>query len=189
MAKSHIKKITNSDRSEMKTFALSRVFLIKMTGFCLMNMAEPICHSHRKKVSCFKTKIPDQFVSLGDIDIDCSFIFPTGYSIYVEEFIFLKDDPGPDNFVYLDDEQLNFNSKLKWESRRQKFWGSLEKDHPLRQESIIKRRANHQCVKTLKVKNMKFIMKILLILGKTYLCSIFFKNSIHRFMQKKLNLL
>ena len=133
-------------------FPLFTSFFIKMTGFCLMNIAEPICHSHRENISCFKTEIPDYFESSGDIDMDCSFIFPAGYSIYVEEFIFLENDPGPDNFVYLDDEQLKYSSKLKWESRRQNFWGNLEKGHPLREESIINRRANNQCVKKLKVK-------------------------------------
>ena len=156
-AKSYINKITNPDQSENKTFAISRVLLIKMTGFCLMNLEEPICHSHRKKVSCFKTEIPHHFESSGDTDIDCSFIFPSGYSVYVEEFIFLNNDPGPDNFVYLDDEQLQYRSQLKWESRRQLFWRTLEKGHPLRKESVINRRANYQCVKTLKVKTWNYV--------------------------------
>ena len=129
-----------------------------------MNIAEPICHSHRENISCFKTEIPDYFESSGDIDMDCSFIFPAGYSIYVEEFIFLENDPGPDNFVYLDDEQLKYRSKLKWESRRQNFWGNLEKGHPLRKEAIINRRANYQCVDTLKVKIKEFV---LILLSKT----------------------
>ena len=117
-----------------------------------MNIEEPICRSHRENISCFKTEIPYQFESSGDIDIDCSFVFPSGYSVYVEEFIYLNNDPGPDNFVYLDDEQLQYRSQLKWESRRQNFWKNLEKGHPLREESIINRRANNQCVKKLKVK-------------------------------------
>ena len=122
-----------------------------MTGFCRMNYAESICRSHREKISCFKNGIPPQFESTGDSDIDCSFIFPPGYSIYVEEFIFLNDDPGPDNFILLDDEKLQYHSELKWEFRRQNFWDTLEKGHPLRENSI--RRANYQCVDTLKVKH------------------------------------
>ena len=125
-----------------------------------MNKAEPICRSHREKISCFKTKIPHEFESTGDVDIDCSFIFPRGYSIYVEELKFLKDDPGPDNFVLLDEKPLLYHSKLEWESRRQNFWGTLKKSHPLREESIINRRANHQCVKTLKVKNFELTYHI-----------------------------
>ena len=125
-----------------------------------MNKAEPICRSHREKISCFKTKIPLEFESTGDVDIDCSFIFPRGYSIYVEELKFLKDDPGPDNFVLLDEKPLLYHSKLEWESRRQNFWGTLKESHPLREESIINRRANHQCVKTLKVKNFELTYHI-----------------------------
>ena len=123
-----------------------------MTNFCKMNTAEEICRSTREKISCFKTKIPDRFESNGDADIDCSFIFPHGYSIYVEELIFLKDGPGPENFVLINEEQLQYHSKLKWEFRRQNDWGTLKKGHSLREESIINRRPNHQCVKTLKVK-------------------------------------
>ena len=118
----------------------------------MLNPAEPICRSQREKISCFKTSIPYQFESAGDIDIDCSFIFPRGYSIYVEELIFVNDDPGPDNFVLINEDHLQYHSELKWEFRRQNFWGTLEKGHPLRKESIINRRANYQCVKTLKVK-------------------------------------
>lgn len=103
------------------------------------------------KISCFKTGIPQQFESAGDDDIDCSFTFPSGYSIYVEEFTFLKDDPGPNNFVLLDEEPIQYHSELKWESRRRNFWDILEKDNPLRKESNINRRFNHRCVKTLKV--------------------------------------
>ena len=131
-----------------------------MTGFCRMNKAEPICRSLRDKISCFKNGIPLQFESTGEIDIDCSFIFPPGYSIYVEEFIFLKDDPGPDNFILLNDERLQYHSELKWEFRRQNFWDTLEKGHPLRERSI--RRANYQCVDTLKVKIKKFILILLI---------------------------
>ena len=117
-----------------------------------MNMAETICRSHREKISCFKTNFPYKFESPGDVDIECSFIFPPGYSIYVEELKFLEDDPGPDNFVLVDDKPLLYYSKLDWKSRRQFFWEDLKEGHPLREESIINRRANSQCVKTLKVK-------------------------------------
>ena len=120
-----------------------------MTGFCRMNKAEPICHSYKEKISCFKTGIPYQFESSGDADIDCAFNFPAGYSIYVEELIFLKDNPGPDNFILLNEEELKYHSELKWEFRRQNFWDTLKKDHPLRKKSI--RRANYQCVESLKV--------------------------------------
>ena len=114
-----------------------------------MNNAEPICRPYREQISCFN-EIPHEFVSFGDYDIDCSYIFPPGYSIYVEEFIFLKGDPGPDNFVLLNGKPLKYHTELKWKFRRQTFWDSLEKIHPLRNESVINRRPN-ECVKTLKV--------------------------------------
>ena len=119
-----------------------------------MNKVEPICRPYREKISCFNPleEIPHEFLSSGDNDIDCSYIFPPGYSLYVEEFIFLEDGPGPgpDNFVLLNDKPIKYYSELKWEFRRQTFWDSLEKNHALRNESVINRRPN-ECVKSLKV--------------------------------------
>lgn len=128
-----------------------------------MNKAEPICRSYGEKISCFNSsdEIPDEFVSSGDNNIDCSFVFPPGYSLYIEEFYFVNNDFGRDNFVLLNDEPLIYHSQLNWEIRRQNFWETLEKNHPLRDKSVINRRSI-VCVKTLKLhaKKVKFAMKI-----------------------------
>ena len=111
-----------------------------------MNQKEKICQSYRSDVSCFQ-EIPDRFEFHGNINKSCSFAFPQGYSIYVEEFIL--DDPGPDNFVLVDDEIIEYNSKLIWRNRQQNLWSKLDENHPLNKKSS--RRSNYSCAKKLKV--------------------------------------
>ena len=115
-----------------------------------MNQEEKICQTYQKEVRCFpQSEIPSRFEFNGSIDQkSCSFIFPPGYSIYVEKFIL--EDIGPDNFVLVDGESLEYLPKLKWTDRGQNLWTKLEeKKHPLKGKSI--RRYNIPCVKTLKV--------------------------------------
>ena len=113
----------------------------------MMNQEEKICRSYQAKVRCFD-KIPSRFEFDGFIDEkSCSVILPSGYSIFIEEFIL--DDPGPDNFVLLDGRPLEYNSKLKWEDREQTMWKNLNTRNPLNMKST--RRPNIPCVKTLKV--------------------------------------
>ena len=120
-----------------------------------MNQGEKICKPYQDNVRCFEN-IPLRFEFDGNIDDNCSFIFPPGYSMYVEEFTL--DDFGPDNFVLsgeyskfgaaYDEKYIGYNLKLKWKDRRQSFWRNLETKHPLYEESDM--RLNH-CIKTLKV--------------------------------------
>ena len=112
-----------------------------------MNQEENICRPYQAEVRCFE-KIPYRFEFDGYIDEkSCSVIFPPGYSIYIEEFN-LKD-PGPDNFVLLDGDFLQYKTQLKWEDREQTMWKNLQKSNPLNKKLI--RRSNIPCVKTLKV--------------------------------------
>ena len=113
-----------------------------------MNPEESICRPYKKDINCFESSIPDRFISSEKIKDYCSFEFPSGYSIYVEEFI-LKD-AGPNNFVLLDGKHLEYSSKLKWTHRRNIFWAKLENGQ-LREKSNL--RPNFQCVKSLKVKD------------------------------------
>ena len=123
------------------------MFNSKTRTFCMMNQEEGICRPYQAEVRCFD-KIPDRFAFDGNIDgKSCSVIFPPGYSIYIEEFD-LKD-PGPDNFVLLDGDFLQYHSKLNWDDREQIMWNKLNKNHPLNRKS--NRRSNIPCVKTLKV--------------------------------------
>lgn len=110
-----------------------------------MNQGEKICQSYQNDVQCFQN-IPAEFEFDGSTDNDCSFIFPPGYSMYVEEFIL--DDPGPDNFVLDDATEIGYQPQLKWLDRRQTWWRYLHKSHPLRNKSNKRRNA---CIKTLKV--------------------------------------
>ena len=113
----------------------------------MMNQKEKICRPYLAEVRCFE-KIPYRYEFNGNIDVkSCSVIFPPGYSIYIEEFIL--DDPGPDNFVLLDEQLLTYSSKLKWEDREHTLWKSLNKYNPLNYWST--RRSNFPCVQTMKV--------------------------------------
>ena len=79
--------------------------------FCMMNQEEKICQRYQAEISCFE-QIPYSFEVQGRMDEkSCSVIFPPGYSVYIEEFIL--DDPGPDNFVLLDEKLLEYSSKVK----------------------------------------------------------------------------
>ena len=112
-----------------------------------MNQEEKICRPFQAEASCFE-EIPHRFEVDGRIDEKlCSVIFPPGYSIYVEEFIL--DDPGPDNFVLLDGQLLEYRSKLQWEDREYTLWKNLHRYNPLNDRST--RRSNIPCVQTLKV--------------------------------------
>ena len=122
-----------------------------MTTFCLMNQEESICHLYRNKITCFETKIPKKFNSAQKTKDYCSFIFPPGYSIYVEEYVLENDSPN--NFVLLDGKHLQYSSKLNWKNRRNIFWDMLKKDHRLKAKS--NRRDNIQCIKSLKVSNIQ----------------------------------
>ena len=124
-----------------------KTFLIKITTFCLMNQKEKICQLYRDDVTCFQ-KIPRRFEFDGSIDDSCSVLFPQNYSIYVEEFIL--DDPGPDNFVLLDNKLIEHSSKIKFQDSQQSSWKKLDKSHPLNNKT--RRRSNYQCVKILKVR-------------------------------------
>ena len=113
----------------------------------MMNQEEKLCRRYQAEVRCFQ-EIPHRFEFDEGFDIkSCSVIFPPGYSIYVEEFIL--DDPGPDNFVLLDERSLEFSPKLNWLDREQTMWSTLDKKNPLHMKSS--RRKNNSCVKSLKV--------------------------------------
>ena len=118
-----------------------------------MNQEESICRSYQKRITCFENGIPDRFTSTEKTKDYCSFIFPPGYSIYVEEFIIT--DAGPNNFVLLDGKPLTYSPKLNWSNRVNKFWDRLNKGHPLKENSI--RRSNFHCIKSLKVGNIKSV--------------------------------
>ena len=111
-----------------------------------MNQGEKICRGNEGELSCFGREIPHRFDSAGRNNTYCSFNFPPGYSIYVEEFIL--NDFGPDNFVLLDGKPLQYSPKLEWGDRRRIFWDALGtqalKENALRRSSI-------PCVKSLKV--------------------------------------
>ena len=112
-----------------------------------MNQKEKICRPYQADVKCFE-KIPYKFELDESYDEKrCSFIFPPGYSVYIEEFIL--ENPGPDNFVLLDGNALVYRSKLKWEDRQQNLWKNLKNENPLREK--YNRRLNYPCVKSLKV--------------------------------------
>ena len=111
-----------------------------------MNQNEKICQSHQRDVSCFQT-IPERFEFDGKTNKSCSFAFPQGYSIYVEELIL--NDPGPDNFVLVDEKIIEYNPKITWRNRQQIFWSKLDESHSLKKKS--NRRSNFPCVKKLKV--------------------------------------
>ena len=119
-----------------------------------MNSEEKICHSYQTDVKCFQ-KIPNRFEFDGINDESCSFVFPPGYSIYVEEFIL--DNSGPDNFVLLDGRFMEYKAKLKWNDRQRNLWLKLDKNGNLNDK--FDRRPNNRCVKTLKVRNKgQFLM-------------------------------
>ena len=118
-----------------------------MTSFCLMNQEEFICRLYRNDINCFQRTLPDRFNSSEKTKDYCSFKFPPGYSIYVEEFI-LKN-AGPNNFLLLDGKHLEYSYKLKWTKRRNIFWDRLKVGHPLKEKSF--RRSNLQCINSLKV--------------------------------------
>ena len=111
-----------------------------------MNQGETICRGHEKEVSCFETVIPHRFESAGRINSYCSFNFPPGYSIYVEEFI-LRDFSS-NNFILLDGKPLQYSPKLEWSDRRRIFWDARNAQ-ALKENSL--RRSIHSCVKSLKV--------------------------------------
>ena len=112
-----------------------------------MNQEEKLCRPYQAKIRCFQ-EIPQRFEFDGGFNIkSCSIIFPPGYSIYVEEFIL--DDPGPDNFVLLDERPLEYSPKLNWLDREQTMWSKLDKKNPLYMKAS--RRKNRSCVKSLKV--------------------------------------
>ena len=118
--------------------------------FCLMNPEEKICYQHTS--NCLIDQIPGSFYYDGYKDKFCSFVFPPGYSIYIESFHI--DQPGPDNIVILEsqdlDDTLGYHLKVEWANRLQKYWMKLPKSNPLSNKHI--RRKNRQCVKTLNVK-------------------------------------
>ena len=116
-----------------------------------MNQEESICRPYEKNINCFEKTIPERFISSGKTKDYCSFKFPSGYSIYVEEFIL--EDAGPNNFVLLDNKHLEHSSKLKWTDRRNIIWSKLEKNHPLRKKSNL--RSNFECIQSLKVSKIK----------------------------------
>ena len=115
-----------------------------------MNQEESICRPYIRDISCFETEIPDHFNSSSKTKDYCSFKFPPGYSIYVEKFIL--EDAGPNNFVLLDEEPLEYSSELKWGDRRNVFWDTLKNGHPLREKS--NRRSNFLCIQSLKVRDI-----------------------------------
>ena len=122
-------------------------FLIKVRSFCVMNQTEHICRPFLEEIRCFKTEIPYRFDSSETKDRYCSVSFPSGYSIYVEEFFL--DETSPDDFVLLDGKLLQYSSKLKWEDRRQEFWEELNNGNSLKKKSNW--RSSHRCVNSLKV--------------------------------------
>ena len=120
--------------------------------FCLMNPGEIICKPHAQ--NCFTDEIPRYFDYNGSGNKFCSFIFPPGYSIHIENFNI--DDPGPDNIVLLesenfDEKKLGYHSKVEWAQRIQKYWKALPDSNQLSNKFI--RRDNIQCVKSLKVRS------------------------------------
>ena len=123
----------------------------QVASFCLMNQDESICRSYRNDTSCFNSTIPIRFSMLEKTKDYCSFKFPPGYSIYIEEFIL--ENAGPNNFVLLDGKHLEYSWKLKWTKRRNIFWDRLEKGHPLKEKTS--RRSNFQCINLLKVNEHK----------------------------------
>ena len=130
-----------------KKQAMRNKVSFKTRTFCTMNQEEKICRPFQAEVSCFE-KIPNRFEFDGRIDgKSCSLVFPPGYSIYVEEFIL--NDPGPDNFVLIDGNFLEYRSKLKWEDRGNTFWKKLHQNNPLYKKST--QRSNFPCVAKLKV--------------------------------------
>ena len=133
-----------------------------------MNQEESICRPYEKNINCFEKTIPERFISSGKTKDYCSFKFPSGYSIYVEEFI-LKD-AGPNNFILLDDKHLEYSPKLKWTDRRNNFWSKLEEGHPLRKKSDL--RSNFRCIQSLKVKNIEEYINRESFLVTSYLSSI-----------------
>ena len=110
-----------------------------------MNRREKICQSYQTKFKCFQN-IPAEFKFDGSSDDDCSFIFPPGYSMYVEEFTL--NDPGPDNFVLDGDTEIEYKPKLKWQNRIQTWWSYLDERNPLNKK--LNQRFN-ACIKKLKV--------------------------------------
>ena len=117
-----------------------------------MNPEESFCRSYLNQITCFESEIPSNYNSSQKTKDYCSFIFPPGYSIYIEEFVL--EDPGPNNFVLLDEKPLEFTYELKWADRLNVLWDSLKNGHPLAEKS--NRRSNFQCVESLKVKISKF---------------------------------
>ena len=113
----------------------------------MMNQEEKICLPYQADVRCFQN-IPFRFELDGRIDQKtCSLIFPPGYSLYIEEFIL--ENPGPDNFILLDEVTLEHRPKLKWDDRQQTFWENLKKNNPLKEK--YNRRLSYPCVRALKV--------------------------------------
>ena len=119
-----------------------------------MNQGEKICRSYKENVQCFEN-IPSRFAFDGKFDDDCSFIFPSGYSMYIEEFIL--NDPGPDNFVLDGETHIGYTSKLEWNDRTQPYWQSLKKDHPLHKKAKLR---VSRCIETLKVIHVNRIFEI-----------------------------
>lgn len=118
----------------------------KVTSFCLMNQEESICHSYVNDITCFANEIPDEYNSSQKIKDYCSFIFPPGYSIFIEKFVL--EDFSPNNFVLLNGKPLQYTSELEWTNRRNLFWETLTSGHPLREKS---NRRTNQCIQSLKV--------------------------------------
>ena len=118
-----------------------------------MNQGEKICRGNEGDLSCLGREIPHRFDSTGRNNTFCSFNFPAGYSIYVEEFIL--NDFGPDNFVLLDGKPLQYSPKLAWGDRRRIFWDALD-SQALKENALP--RSNIPCVKSLKV--LKFKIKL-----------------------------
>ena len=135
-----------------------------------MNQGEKICQAYQKNVKCFEN-IPAEFEFNGSIHNDCSFIFPPGYSMYVEEFIL--DDPGPDNFVLEDATEIRYQPKLKWQDRIHTWWKFLDKSNPLNDK---KNKRPNACIKSLKVRSQLI-----------YLEKSFKENSLSRYDQELRN--
>ena len=133
-------------------------------NFCLMNQNEKICSDDRKFINCLQFPIQNRFVYNGTLDNYCSYVFPPGYSIFLETF--KLENPGPNNFVLLDGRNLVFHSEVKLSARHQMFWRSLHGNHPLRKKTS--RRDMYSCVESLKVmsKTAQFVM----IIQKTPYC-------------------
>ena len=142
-----------------------------------MNQGEKICRGNEGGLSCFGREIPHRFDSAGRNNTFCSFNFPAGYSIYVEEFIL--NESGPDNFVLLDGKPLQYSPKLEWGDRRRIFWDALD-SQALKENAL--RRSNIPCVKSLKV--LKFKIKTLFLSLKSFYRA---QNDILRFIQEQSN--